>query len=83
MNSKYILQTQFSKIFAKALLKGAIANIFEYVKFLKIHDNDMNPNGQLLKVLKFQRDLLIGGLQSRRDVSGIDAAKLALELKKI
>ena len=36
-----------------------------------------------MKVLQFQRDLLLGGLQSRHDVSGIDAAKLALELKQI
>ena len=80
---KILTDSQFNKIFAKALLKGAIANIFEYIKFLQNHDNDVNPQGQLLKVLQFQRDLLLGGLQSRHDVNGIDAAKLALELKQL
>jgi hypothetical protein len=42
---KNLMKSQFNKIFAKALLKGAITNIFEYVKFLQNHDNDMNPSG--------------------------------------
>ena len=42
---KNLMKSQFNKIFAKALLKGAITNIFEYVKFLQKHDNDMNPSG--------------------------------------
>ena len=33
------------KIFAKALLKGAISNIFEYIKFLQNHENDVNQQG--------------------------------------
>lgn len=40
---KILTDSQFNKIFAKALLKGAIANIFEYIKFLQNHDNDVNP----------------------------------------
>lgn len=39
---KIITDFQYKKIFAKALLKGAISNIFEYTKFLQNHDNDMD-----------------------------------------
>jgi hypothetical protein len=42
---KILTDSQFMKIFAKALLKGAIANIFEYIKFLQNHENDVNPQG--------------------------------------
>ncbi len=67
------------KIFSRACLKGAIVNIYMYIKKLTKHELGRDSDdGQLLKVLKFQRDLIIGGLKSQHDVSGVDAVTMAL-----
>lgn len=77
-----IRQSQFSKIFAKAILRGAITNIYQHIKQMTKHELGIDSDaGQLLKVLKFQRDLIIGGLQAQHDVNGVDAVSMALQLE--
>ena len=55
-------KTQFIKLFTKAILKGAIMNIYYYCNFVGNTGDDIVPTH--LKVLKFQRNLLIGGLKN-------------------
>ena len=45
---------------------------------MKHEQGKESGEGQLLKVLKFQRDLIMGGLQANHDVGGVDAVNLAL-----
>ena len=76
-------QSQFYKIFARACLRGAIMNIYENMKKVMKHEQGKESGeGQLLKVLKFQRDLILGGLQAKHDVAGVDAVNMALQLQK-
>ena len=88
------------KIFAKACLRGAVENIYDYVQYIanveesqvKMADEknmaatnvDPDEVGQatILKVLKFKRALLFGGLQQQRNVNGIDAHGLVLTLEQ-
>ncbi len=75
--------TQFIKIFARACLRGAITNIYDYMKQTMKHEQGSETGeGQLLKVLKFQRSLIIGGLQAQHDVNGVDAVNMALQLEQ-
>ncbi len=71
------------KIFARACLRGAITNIYEYMKKIMKHEQGKETGeGQLLKVLKFQRDLILGGLKAQHDVNGVDAVSMALQLQE-
>lgn len=77
-----IRQSQFSKIFAKAILRDAITNIYQHIKQTTKHELGIDSDaGQLLKVLKFQRDLIIGGLKAQHDVNGVDAVSMVLQLE--
>ena len=56
-------------------------NIYENMKKAMMHEQGKETGeGQLLKVLKFQRDLIMGGLSAKHDVSGVDAVSMALQL---
>ena len=71
--------SQFVKIFSRALLRGAIANIFAHTRNSVQHDLGRDTDqGQMLKVNKFQRDLVIGGLTAKHDVHGVDAVHQTL-----
>ena len=89
------------KIFAKACLRGAVENIYDYVQHIAnveesqvkmgdgqttstVHEENQDEVGQanILKVLKFKRALLFGGLQQQRNVNGIDAHGLVLTLEQ-
>ena len=62
INDNTVKQTQFVKCFTRVILKAAIMNIYYYANHnSKIGDEVMPPT---LKVLKFQRDLLIAGLKN-------------------
>eukprot|EP00347_Sterkiella_histriomuscorum_P014194 403361809 len=63
-------QSQFIKLFTKAILKGAIMNIYYYCNFVGRAGDDIVPTH--LKVLKFQRSLLIGGLKNEQEMLGVD-----------
>ena len=79
-----IRQSQFFKIFAPSMLRGAIINIFDYVQALTRHEMGRDTNdGQMIKVLKFQRDLVMGGLKSQHDVGGVDAQNTVLRLEEL
>jgi hypothetical protein len=53
--------------------------VYNYVKALTKHELGRDTEqGQLLKLKKFQRDLVIGGLVGDRDVGGIDAVNTAI-----
>ena len=50
----FLKESQFMKIFAKAMLRGAIVNIFVYTRDQTKHELGRDSDqGQLLKVLKF------------------------------
>lgn len=69
------------KIFARAILRGAIVNIFVYIRQLTQHELGRETDqGQLLKLFKYKRDLIVGGLKAQHDVSGVDAVAMALQL---
>ncbi|CDW80952.1 UNKNOWN [Stylonychia lemnae] len=65
-----VKKTQFIKLFTKAILKGAIMNIYYYCKYVGNSGDDIVPTH--LKVLKFQRNLLIGGLKNQQEMLGVD-----------
>ena len=77
-------------MFAKCCLRGAIENIFDYVEHLSELEQrqvlntgkhiESEEDGKLLKVLKFQRQLLFGGLMNQKDVNGINAQGMVIEL---
>lgn len=65
-----VKRTQFIKCFTRVILKAAIMNIYYYANHnSKIGDEAVPPT---LKVLKFQRDLLIGGLKNQDEKLGVD-----------
>jgi hypothetical protein len=67
------------KIFARAILRGSIVNIFNFIKKVTFHEYGYETDsGYLLKVLKFKRNLIIGGLTAQHDVGGIDAVNVTL-----
>ena len=56
-------------------------NIYENMKKAMMHEQGKETGeGQLLKVLKFQLDLIMGGLSANHYVSGVDAVSMALQL---
>ena len=64
-------KSQFFKVFTKAILKGAVANLqhFASENRSRIGFQDVPTP---LKILKFQRNILIGGIQDKKEVMGID-----------
>lgn len=69
-----VRRTQFIKCFTRVILKAAIMNIYYYANFnSKIGDEQVPAT---LKVLKFQRDLLIGGLKNEQEKLGVDCRNL-------
>ena len=65
-----VRKTQFLKCLSRVILKAAIMNIYYYANYnYKIGDEVVPPT---LKVLKFQRELLIGGLKNQEEKLGVD-----------
>lgn len=74
-----VKKTQFIKCFTKVILKAAILNIYYYAcNNAKIGDEVMPAT---LKVLKFQRDLLIGGLRNEEEKLGVNCKQVVTGLK--
>ena len=65
-----VRKSQFIKCFTRVILKAAILNIYYYAQYnAKIGEEIIPPT---LKVLKFQRDLLVGGLKNEPERLGVD-----------
>ena len=70
------------KIFASACIKNALKSTYEYVKYLKLLDNDdINSGGNNLKLMKMQREILKNGLQAKTERLGVNPLSIALELR--
>lgn len=65
-----IKYSQYQKVFAKAFLKGAVMNIYYYMRKIAERSSGEEPN--LLTLLKYQRGLVIGGLKKREKTFGVD-----------
>lgn len=75
-----VKKTQFIKCFSRVILKSAITNIYYYATHRgRIGDEVMPPT---LRVLKFQRDLLIGGLKNQPETLGVDCRNVVKGLNK-
>lgn len=77
----YVRKSQFIKCFTRVILKAAILNIFFYAKHNAKIGDEIVP--QTLKVLKFQRDLLIGGLKNQPEKLGVDCRSVVKGLSKL
>jgi hypothetical protein len=73
IQDKMVKESQFKKIFMKPMLKGAIMNIHYYVTQLaRAHGDAIKP--VMLKVLKFQRKLLFGGMMGKDEKFGVNCS---------
>ena len=74
-----VRKTQFIKCFTRVILKAAILNIYYYARHNAKIGDEVVP--ATLKVLKFQRDLLIGGLKNKEEKLGVDCRSVVRGLK--
>ena len=69
--------SQYQKVAANAILRGALLNLMYYIRKIQVRDQKNNDkNSALLSILNYQRLLIVDGLITDEDILGVEAEEV-------